>query len=283
MLTVKRAASTTPGSAPTRPGLAQSTATRTRSPKSVGRSRCRPRSSSSRNRYSPGSGAGPPRYITTSLPSCSNPSPIASREPRASPSGASCEVTTKRSFSRRAAAAACRSGWFDIGVRRSELVDQLGEPYAPLDRGIVCERQDRRSPGAELARDLRLENSVRRLQAREGPFLLVVRPEHADEDRRLREVRRRDDARHRDEPDARVLQRRQRLREHLANRLVHLPPSLSARQGRPPLSPCEGAPTPESQGTARRRRAAPVARSARGSRTRRPESSAARGRDGRPR
>ena len=37
MLIVKRAASTTPGSAPTRPALAQSTATSTRSPKSAGR------------------------------------------------------------------------------------------------------------------------------------------------------------------------------------------------------------------------------------------------------
>ena len=39
MLTVNRAASTTPGSAPTRLALAQSTATSTRSPRSAGRSR----------------------------------------------------------------------------------------------------------------------------------------------------------------------------------------------------------------------------------------------------
>ena len=94
----------------------------------------------------------------------SNARPVASSEPRASPSGASCEVTTKRSLSRRAAATACMSAGFDIGVRRSELVDQLREPDAPLDRGIVFEREDRRPPRAELARDLRLQDAVRRLQ-----------------------------------------------------------------------------------------------------------------------
>ena len=54
---------------------------------------------SSRNRYSPGSGAGPPRNMTTSLPSSRSARPIANSEPSASPSGASCDVTTKRSFS----------------------------------------------------------------------------------------------------------------------------------------------------------------------------------------
>src|SRR6476619_3656145 len=199
MLTVKLAASTTPGSAPTRPALAQSPATGTRSPKSPGRDLTRPRSSSSRNRYSPGSGAGPPRYITTSLSSSLSASPIPKSDPSASPSGASCEVTTKRSFSRRAAATACMSVWVDIGLRGSELVDDLRQPHAPLDRGIVFERQDRRPPRPELTSDLDLEDAVRGLQACQRARLLLVITEHTHVDRRLRQILRGRDARHRDE------------------------------------------------------------------------------------
>src|SRR4029079_4898017 len=185
MLTVKRAASTTPGSAPTRPALAQSTATSTRLPKSPGRALTSARSSSSTNRDSPGSGAGPPRYITTSLSSSLSASPIPKSDPSASPSGASCEVTTKRSCFTSAGAPACMSGWVDIGLRGSELVDDLRQPHAPLDRGIVFERQDRCPARPELASDLRLKHAVRRPQAGERARLLLLVAEHADEDGRL--------------------------------------------------------------------------------------------------
>src|SRR5262245_574922 len=234
MLIVNNAASTTPGSAPTRLALAQSTATSTRSPKSAGRSRRRPRCSNSRNRYSPGSGAGPPRNITTSLPRSLSASPAASTEPSASPSGASWDVTTNRSFSWRAATTACMSLWFDIGLSRSKLVDHLREPHAPLDRGIVFEGQDRGPPGTEFLRELRLQDAVGGLQPFQRPRLRALVAEHADEHRRLGEILRRIDPGHGHEPDPWILQGRQRVREDFPDGLVHLPPAFSARQGRPP-------------------------------------------------
>src|SRR6187401_3548270 len=202
MLTVNDAASTTPGSAPTRLALAQSTATSTRSPKSAGRSRWRPRLSSSRKRYSPGIGAGPPRNMTTSLPRARSARPAPSSEPSASPSGASWEVTTKRSFSFRAATA-CMSVWFDIGfgIRGRELVDDLREPNPPLDRGIVFERQDRGPTGAEAPCDVRLKDSVCCSQTLERSLLLSVTPEHADVDGGVLVACRGLDAGHRHEPN----------------------------------------------------------------------------------
>ena len=177
----------------------------------------------------PGRGAGPPRNITTSLPSSARARPIANSEPSASPSGASCEVTTKRSFSRRAAATACMSVWVDICLRGAELVDDLRQLASPRSiAGSYSNVSDRRPSRAELASDLRLEHAVRRLQAGERARLLLLVPEHAHEDRRLRQVFRRPDARHRDEADPRVLQRRQGIREHLPHGLVR--PSSDAQR-----------------------------------------------------
>src|SRR5262245_31285006 len=283
MLIVKDAASTTSGSAPTRALLAQSTATRTRSAKSAGRVRDRPRFSRPRNRYSPGSGAGPPRNMTVSLPSARSASPAPRSEPSASPSGASWDVTTKRSLSRNAATTACMSVWVGIALfGRSELVDHPREPDAPLDRRIVFERQDRSSPRTELVRELRLQHAVRRLQPGERALLLLLAPEHADVDGRVREVLRRPHARDRHEADPRVLQARKAVRDHLADRLVDLPPALSARQGRPPPARFGGAPMPASRDSARPRRAASAARRAHASHRRRRAWSAARDRGGRP-
>ena len=59
---------------------------------------------------------------------------------------------------------------------------------------------------AELTGDLRLQEAVSRLQGVEAAPLLVLRSEHAHEDRRLREVGRRLHAGHRHEADPRILQ-----------------------------------------------------------------------------
>ena len=60
---------------------------------------------------------------------------------------------------------------------------------------------------------------------------------------------------HRDEPDPRVLQRRERFREHLADRLVHAPPPLT-RQGRPPPARPARARTPAPRDSEPQRRGA---------------------------
>ena len=136
----------------------------------------------SRNAYSPGSGAGPASTMTLSLPSSRSARCIASSEPSASPSGFSCEVTTKRSWPRRASTTALhvsrlrhRSGLFGAGV---ELVDQLRHPDAVLDRrDRIAKSELRRPPQMELAVDARLQDAGRARRARRGvrePLLLAA-------------------------------------------------------------------------------------------------------------
>jgi len=131
---------------------------------------------------------------------------------------------------------------------------------------------------AELTGDLRLQEAVSRLEAVEAAPLLVLRSEHAHEDRRLREVGGRLHAGHRHEADPRIFQVRHGIGEDLPDRLVDLPSTLSARQGRPPPARCEGARSPATRGSERRRRAGSAARRARVLRTPRRASSAATGR-----
>src|SRR6266496_1045625 len=186
------------GSGPSRLSFAQSTASSTRSPTSAGSSRYS--SSSGMNAYSPGSGACPARYMYASFPSMRSARVSASSEPSASPSGFSCVVTRNRSCDRSASATAARS----VGgvVVWSELIDQLRHAYAMLDRRIVLERQLRRSFQPQLTRDVSLQDTMRRFQARERLLALAFRAEHTDEDRRVTEVRRGLDPRDRDEADA---------------------------------------------------------------------------------
>src|SRR6266576_6967174 len=115
------------------------------------------------NPYSPGSGASLCSAMTVSLPSCTSARFAASSEPRASPSGFSCVVRTKRSFSRIASATAVRS----LAVVWGELIDQLCHADPTFDRRIVLERQLRGSFQAQLAPKLRLEQRTCRLQAGE--------------------------------------------------------------------------------------------------------------------
>src|SRR5436305_4373470 len=205
-------------SSPIRSSLAQSTARSTRSAASSGGSRTR--SSSGMNAYSCGSGVWPGRYMTASLPSCRRARLRASSEPRASPSGFSCVTTRKRSCRWRASAIAFRSVVCVIVVRR-ELVDQAGHAHAALDRRIVLEGQLRSSFHSELAREPRLEDTVRGLEPHQAGAPFPARAEHADVDRRVPQIRRRLDRSHSDEPDPRVLELGKRFGEHLPHRLVH--------------------------------------------------------------
>ena len=75
--------------------------------------------------------------MTESFSSWSNASFVASSEPRASPSGFSCVVSTNRSPPRIASATAASS----LVVVWGELIDQFGHPNPPLDRRIVLERK----------------------------------------------------------------------------------------------------------------------------------------------
>src|SRR5712691_2793613 len=170
------------GSGPRRLSCAQSTASSTRSPTSVGRSRCK--SSSGMNAYSPGSGAWPARYMYASLPSRRRASVIASSEPSASPSGFSCVVTRKRSCERSASATAVRSVG-GIVVAWGELIDQLRHTDAVLDCRIVLERQLRRSLQPQLLRDVSLQHAVRGLEPGERLVAFPLRAEDADEHRRV--------------------------------------------------------------------------------------------------
>ena len=107
-----------------------------------GGSRSNPRSASSRKRYSPGRGAGPVRTMTLSFSSARSARWKASNDPRASPSGFSCDVTRKRSYPRRAASTNSMSlaaGILRLPQVSSELVDQMGQAHASLDRVIVRE------------------------------------------------------------------------------------------------------------------------------------------------
>src|SRR5919204_2742147 len=236
------------GSGPMRVSFAQSSAIRTRSRQSSGRRR---RSSASGMKaYSRGSGASPYRYIPASLPSRSSASFIARMDPRASPSGFSWVTRRNRSWSRIAFATPSRSV-----VVWGELIDQLRHPNPPLDGGIVFEGELRRPLHSELAGDARLEHAVGRGEAGEAVFPRFLGAEDADEHASVTEVRRRLDRGHGDEPDARILQLADGLREHLANGLVHAAHSVSHRGSRPPADSGR-ARSPGRRGSARRRRAA---------------------------
>src|ERR671925_1175656 len=133
--------------------------------------------------------------MTTSFPSCSSISLVASSDPRASPSGFSWVVTRKRSCSRTASAIVRRS--VSVVFAWRELIDKPGEPYAPLYRRIVLEGQLGGSLETKLAVDTALQHSVRGLKTVERGPALALGAEHADEDRRLAQVRARLDARDR--------------------------------------------------------------------------------------
>src|SRR6187551_772976 len=230
MLTVRRASSTSRGST-IRLSWAQSTATSTRSAVSCGADRASPCASRPRKWYSPGSGAGPPRTITDSLPSASSARCVARSEPIASPSGLSWEVTTNRSFARSASTTASRSaligliqGWLLLG--RRELVDELGHAHPLFDRPVVDELEVRRPPQLELAIDRRLQHARGTGERLERPLTLLLRAEHAEPDLRVVEVARRLDRRDGHEPDPRVLERRDRLGDDLLHRPVDPPHPL---------------------------------------------------------
>src|SRR5438874_1282367 len=166
-------------SSPIRLSFAQSRATRTRSDTSSGQRR---RSSASGMKpYSPGSGASLWRTITLSLPSWSNASLVASREPSASPSGFSWVVSVNRSWPRIAPTTAARS----LAVVWGELIDQLRHLDPPLNRRIVFERQLGSPLHPQLAREPRLQDGVRSLQSLERPFSLPLRAEDRHEHARL--------------------------------------------------------------------------------------------------
>src|SRR5919201_1686739 len=97
--------------------------------------------------------------MTTSLPSWSSASFVASIEPSASPSGASCVVTRNRSCERITSAAAAGSV-----VDGRDFIDETGHPHPVLDRGIVLERQAGSPLEAQLAVDARLQDPVRALE-----------------------------------------------------------------------------------------------------------------------
>src|SRR5207245_5492884 len=120
--------------------------------------------------YSCGMPPSPPRNMTLSFPSASSPSFNARIDPSASPSGFSCVTRRKRSRSRRASATAVSSF---VG---GELIDQLRHPHPPLNRLIVLEGQLGSPLHSELARDARLQNAVRRGEARERRLALAFRP-----------------------------------------------------------------------------------------------------------
>src|SRR5581483_12314810 len=158
----------------------------------------------------------PLRYMTASLPSCRSASVIARSDPRESPSGFSWLTTTNRSFARSASATALRSL-----VVWGELIDEVGHAHAALDRRIVLEGQLGGPLHPELAREPALQEAVGGRQPLERRLPLPRRAEHADVDGRVPQVRRRDDAGDRDEADPRILQFEHRVREDLADRLVH--------------------------------------------------------------
>src|SRR6266487_466628 len=194
--------------------FAQSTARRTRSATSSGQRRWR--SPSGMNPYSLGSGASPCSTMTVSLPNCSSARFAASSEPRASPSGFSCVVRTKRSCSRIASATAVSS----LAVVWGELIDQLCHADPTFDRRIVLEGQLRSPFHTQLAPELRLEQRTRRLQAGERLRTLAFGAEDRQVDTRVPEIWRGLHPGDRHEADAGIFQLPDPLREDLANRLV---------------------------------------------------------------
>src|SRR4051812_4277236 len=233
MSTTSAARSSASGSGPIRRSDAQSTATSVRWSASSGSVRAR--SARSRKRYSPGSGASPERYITTSLPSPRSARVSPSIEPRASPSGFSCVTTSRRSARVSAATTASRSfivviSLFLVREVARELVDERRHPHSALDRVIVFEGQRRGPAEAELLVDPRLQEPVRRPQAIERGAPLLLAAEHRDEDLGFAEVRRDADARDRDHADAGVFQVLDAVGDDCADRLVDSPHTLGHRR-----------------------------------------------------
>src|SRR5881394_2078953 len=204
--------------------FAQSSASRTRSETSSGQRRRR--SASGMNAYSPGSGASPKSTITASLPSSSSASFMARSEPRASPSGFSWVVRTKRSWPRIASATAVSS----LAVVWGEFIDQFCHADAALDRRIVFECQLRSSLHAQLAREPRLEDGVRGLQSDERLLPLPFGPENRDEHACMTQVRGRLDSGHRHEADSRILELADPLRQDLPDGLVHASHAFAHRR-----------------------------------------------------
>src|SRR6266540_3434031 len=200
--------------------FAQSTASNTRSETSSGQRRRSP--ASGMNAYSPGRGASPTRTMTESLASWASPSFSASSDPSASPSGFSCVVMRKRSWSRIASATAVSS----LAVVWGEFIDQLGHADPALYRRIVLEGQLWGSFEPQFTRDPRLQHRVSRLQAGERLRALALRAEDGHEDARVPQVGRRLDSGHGDEPDARILELSDSFGQHLPDRLVDAAHSL---------------------------------------------------------
>src|SRR4029079_17606608 len=149
-----------------------------------------------------------------------------------SPSGLSCEVTMKRSFARRASTTALVSvGCIVVSVERREFIDVMRHADALLDRAIVDELEVRSPAQLELAIDPRLEHSGGALEGRESPVALLLGAEDAQPDLRMVEGTRRLDRRDGDEPDSRVLERRDRLGDDLLHRLVDPPHALGSAHG----------------------------------------------------
>src|SRR6476469_8373437 len=194
--------------------FAQSTANRTRSATSSGQRRRR--LAIGMNPYSAGNGASPWSAMTVSLPSCSRARFAASSDPRASPSGFSCVVRTKRSCSRVAFATAAKS----LTVVWGELIDQLCHSDPTFDRGIVLEGQLRGSFHAELTRKLGLQQRMGGLESVDRLCPLSFGTEDGHVDACVPEVGGRFHSGDRDEADPGVLELPDRLREDLANRLV---------------------------------------------------------------
>ena len=210
-LTIRCAAGTRPGST-MRLSCAQSTATSTRSPTSGGARRSSPRASSSRNAYSSGSGWAPPSTITESFPRASSARCVASSDPSASPSGLSCDVTTKRWWREEPRRPrSCHSAASSSPSRGASSSIRCVIRTPVLDRAIVDELEVRGPPELELAIDPRLEHPGGAFERHEGARPLLLRAEDAEPDLRVLEVARRLDGGHGDESDPRVLEGRDRL------------------------------------------------------------------------
>src|SRR5262249_27184153 len=141
-------------------------------------------------------------------------------DPSASPSGFSCVTTMKRSCDRSASTTSWSSRSVISGQVVYEVVDQLRHANPALDRRIVFERELRRSLQRELARDTRLDVTLRARKPfhRRLPLSLVAEDGHIDTS--LAEVRRHIDSGHGDERDAGILHARQVFGDHCADELI---------------------------------------------------------------
>ena len=105
-----------------------------------------------------------------------------------------------------------------VGAARSggELIDQLAIMRTPSSTVRIVFEGELRSPlHPQLVAQPRLEHAVGRREPRERLLALALVAEHADEDARCAQVGRRLDPGHGHEPDPRVLQLADRLRERL--------------------------------------------------------------------